>query len=144
MCNRVFSIAFVKACCEEYYRKPLYPTTWVKWKSWAEIDKNAREITYEQFLILFAITYLRRKDTTKILDGRDVASLINNQDFRNGLEAAIEYISYKDFYLGSELPKVLKEEYDISISIKTLSDVLTGFSLNKTYDIKKVLKLLDN
>lgn len=143
MDNRVFSIAFVKACCEEYYRKPLYPTTWVKWKSWAEIDKNSREITYEQFLILFAITFLRRKDTTKILDGRDVASLINNQDFRNGLEAAIEYISYKDFYIGSELPKVLKEEYDISISIKTLSGVLTGFSLNKTYDIKKVLRLLD-
>ena len=143
MDSRVFSTAFVKACCEEYYRKPLYPTTWVKWKSWAEIDKNSRVVTYEQFLILFAITYLRKKEPTKVLDGRDVASLINNQDFITSLEAAIEYINYKDFYLGSELPKVLKKEYGISVSIKSLIESIPGFGLNKTYDLKKVLKSLD-
>lgn len=141
--SQKFNIAFVKVCCQEYYGKPIYPNTWLNWKSKVGIRKGVREISYLKFLGLFAIAHIRREDFNKPFNKREHEIIVRDPIFRRTLEAAIEYISYKDFYLGSELPKVLKEEYGISVSIKSFMESIPGFGLNKTYDLKKVLKLLD-
>ena len=128
--KRRFPISVVKACCQGFYKKTLYPKTWKNWKNIVGIKECSRTISYEEFFRLFEIVNSKKKGKP-----------LFKKDLEDILLKAIEYLDVTETYTGYQLPTVLKENYFIRVSVKQLHEKIFEFALSKTYRIKDVIYL---